>query len=164
MSPSPSQALALLPALPHCHPLTHITPFPAPAERWTEMRQASLRATSASAAALPITARTLETLIRLSTAHARVRQSDVIEAVDVAGAESVLDLAMYRVQADEQGGAREDEGRGGRGGRKQGRRGNGGGDSDSDSSEDEGEGEEGGRGLAAGRGRGRRGTGQGRHV
>lgn len=44
----------------------------------------------------PITARTLETLIRLSTAHAKARLSDTVDDKDAKAAEEVLRFAMFQ--------------------------------------------------------------------
>lgn len=44
----------------------------------------------------PLTARTLETLIRLSTAHAKARLSPKIQDRDVAAAEEILRFALYK--------------------------------------------------------------------
>ncbi|KAJ3227821.1 MCM DNA helicase complex subunit [Clydaea vesicula] len=45
---------------------------------------------------MPITARTLETLIRLSTAHAKCRLSEKVEESDVEVALEVLEYALYK--------------------------------------------------------------------
>ncbi|KAI8837168.1 DNA replication licensing factor MCM3 [Chytriomyces cf. hyalinus JEL632] len=45
---------------------------------------------------VPITARTLETLIRLSTAHAKCRLSPIVEKVDTEVARSILEFALYQ--------------------------------------------------------------------
>ena len=45
---------------------------------------------------LPVTPRTLETLIRLATAHAKLRLSHVIEDEDVQVAESMLRFCLYK--------------------------------------------------------------------
>ena len=50
----------------------------------------------------PLTARTLETLIRLSTAHAKARLSQRVEERDAAAAEAILRFALFKeVQEDE---------------------------------------------------------------
>lgn len=48
--------------------------------------------TEGSAKTIPITARTLETLIRISTAHAKCRLSKKVEARD---AEAAIELIQY---------------------------------------------------------------------
>ncbi|KAI9006164.1 MCM2/3/5 family-domain-containing protein [Gaertneriomyces semiglobifer] len=45
---------------------------------------------------MPITARTLETLIRLSTAHAKARLSQTVEQVDAEIAVEILKFALYK--------------------------------------------------------------------
>lgn len=58
--------------------------------RYTEMRSRQDERT------LPITARSLETVIRLATAHAKARLSDTVEPVpDVANAMELLGFALY---------------------------------------------------------------------
>ncbi|KAJ1965971.1 MCM DNA helicase complex subunit [Dipsacomyces acuminosporus] len=47
----------------------------------------------------PITARTLETLIRLATAHAKVRLSSTVDAQDAEVAKSLLRFALFKEQA-----------------------------------------------------------------
>jgi DNA replication licensing factor MCM3 len=50
----------------------------------------------------PMTVRTLETIIRLATAHAKARLSNVIEERDAIAAESILRFALFKeVQEDE---------------------------------------------------------------
>ncbi len=44
----------------------------------------------------PLTARTLETLIRLATAHAKSRLSDKVEASDAEAAEEILRFALFK--------------------------------------------------------------------
>ena len=44
----------------------------------------------------PVTARTLETLIRLSTAHAKARLSEKVEDKDAKAAAEVLRVAMFK--------------------------------------------------------------------
>lgn len=50
----------------------------------------------ASRRTAPMTARTLETLIRLSTAHAKARLSSVIEERDAKAAEAILKFALFK--------------------------------------------------------------------
>lgn len=44
---------------------------------------------------LPITARTLETIIRLSTAHAKLKQQNTVTSADVDAALEVLEFAIH---------------------------------------------------------------------
>lgn len=44
----------------------------------------------------PLTARTLETLIRLATAHAKARLSPKVESVDAKQAEEIMRFALFR--------------------------------------------------------------------
>ncbi|OAP55868.1 hypothetical protein AYL99_10020 [Fonsecaea erecta] len=60
--------------------------------------QANKRRTS------PMTARTLETLIRLSTAHAKARLSSRVEESDAIAAEEILKFALFREIAVKEGG------------------------------------------------------------
>ena len=72
-------------------------------EVWAEMRQGAMRGTR-DESALPVTARTLETLIRLSTAAAKIRQSAAVELEDVSAAEDILGHAGGRDGGDGAGG------------------------------------------------------------
>ncbi|KAJ1766557.1 MCM DNA helicase complex subunit [Coemansia sp. RSA 1813] len=56
-------------------------------------------ATGAVQTTTPITARTLETLIRLSTAHAKMRLSPIVDAQDAEVAKSLLRFALFKEQA-----------------------------------------------------------------
>lgn len=58
-------------------------------EEYTSLRQASDSKT------LPVTARLLETLIRLSTAHAKARLSGKVESVDAKKAREIVRFALY---------------------------------------------------------------------
>lgn len=46
---------------------------------------------------MPITPRTLETLIRLSTAHAKCRLSPTVDVVDAEVAKEILEYALYKI-------------------------------------------------------------------
>jgi DNA replication licensing factor MCM3 len=60
------------------------------ANRYAEMRSRQDERT------LPVTARSLETVIRLATAHAKARLSDIVDAeTDVAAAMDILSFALY---------------------------------------------------------------------
>jgi len=65
------------------------------ASRYAEMRGRQDERT------LPVTARSLETVIRLATAHAKARLSPIVEAdPDVAGAMDILSFALYHENND----------------------------------------------------------------
>lgn len=57
---------------------------------YAEMRSGA----AASSRTLPVTARALETIIRLSTAHAKVRLSPVVEVVDVEACLTIINFAL----------------------------------------------------------------------
>ncbi|KAF9590057.1 hypothetical protein IFM89_030369 [Coptis chinensis] len=67
---------------------------------YAELRNASSTATSGGGT-LPITARTLETIIRLSTAHAKLKLSKKVAKVDVEAALKVLNFAIYHKELAE---------------------------------------------------------------
>lgn len=62
--------------------------FPRPADVLTDP--------SVSAQTSPLTARTLETLIRLSTAHAKARLSATVDEKDAHAAEEILRFALFK--------------------------------------------------------------------
>ncbi|KAM0947007.1 putative DNA helicase [Dioscorea sansibarensis] len=64
------------------------------ATAYAELRDASSNAKSGGGT-LPITARTLETIIRLSTAHAKMKLRNEVLKVDVEAALQVLNFAIY---------------------------------------------------------------------
>eukprot|EP00959_Pyramimonas_sp_CCMP1952_P380207 7965224-Pyramimonas_sp.AAC.1 len=66
-------------------------------EQYTEMRREKSDANFAEKT-LPVTARALETMIRLSTAHAKLRQSPKVTVED---AEMALNVMKYAIYADE---------------------------------------------------------------
>jgi DNA replication licensing factor MCM3 len=57
---------------------------------------------------LPVTARTLETLIRLSSAHAKLRLSQTVDTEDAEVAVAMMNFALYH--EEEKDGAEEDDG------------------------------------------------------
>ena len=66
------------------------------AREYIATEYAGLRAKAAETnRTLPVTARQLETLIRLSTAHAKARLSDKVEESDAAAAAALLQFALY---------------------------------------------------------------------
>ena len=76
----------------------------------------------------PMTARTLETLIRLSTAHAKSRLSNVVEIGDAEAAEEVLKFALFKEVVEKEGARKK---------RKTGNRATGSSSSDQDSDNDD---------------------------
>ncbi|KAF5194125.1 Dna replication licensing factor mcm3 [Thalictrum thalictroides] len=70
------------------------------ATAYAELRNASSNAMSGGGT-LPITARTLETIIRLSTAHAKLKLSKKVTKVDVEAALKVLNFAIYHKELAE---------------------------------------------------------------
>ncbi|KAK9153284.1 hypothetical protein Sjap_000764 [Stephania japonica] len=64
------------------------------ATAYAELRNASSNA-KAGGGTLPITARTLETIIRLSTAHAKLKLSKKVTKIDVEAALKALNFAIY---------------------------------------------------------------------
>ncbi|KHG27499.1 DNA replication licensing factor MCM3 -like protein [Gossypium arboreum] len=69
------------------------------ATAYAELRNASSNAKTGGT--LPITARTLETIIRLSTAHAKLKLSRKVTKVDVEAALKVLNFAIYHKELTE---------------------------------------------------------------
>jgi DNA replication licensing factor MCM3 len=65
---------------------------------YNQLRQRS------EARAMPVTARTLETLIRLSTGHAKARLSPIVEAADVTEAVGILNYSFFSIEGEEGGG------------------------------------------------------------
>lgn len=70
------------------------------ATAYAELRNASSNAQSGGGT-LPITARTLETIIRLSTAHAKLKLSRQVTKSDVDAALKVLNFAIYHKELTE---------------------------------------------------------------
>ncbi|OVA03634.1 Mini-chromosome maintenance [Macleaya cordata] len=70
------------------------------ATAYAELRNASSNAMSGGGT-LPITARTLETIIRLSTAHAKLKLSKKVRKIDVEAALKVLNFAIYHKELTE---------------------------------------------------------------
>ncbi|WCJ27378.1 DNA replication licensing factor MCM3 [Euphorbia peplus] len=69
------------------------------ATAYAELRSAS--STTKTGGVLPITARTLETIIRLSTAHAKLKLSRKVSKSDVDAALNVLNFAIYHKELAE---------------------------------------------------------------
>ncbi|KAF2305412.1 hypothetical protein GH714_005052 [Hevea brasiliensis] len=69
------------------------------ATAYAELRSAS--STAKTGGTLPITARTLETIIRLSTAHAKLKLSRKVSKSDVEAALKVLNFAIYHKELTE---------------------------------------------------------------
>ncbi|GMI82246.1 MINICHROMOSOME MAINTENANCE 3 [Hibiscus trionum] len=69
------------------------------ATAYADLRNASSNAKTGGT--LPITARTLETIIRLSTAHAKLKLSRKVTKVDVEAALKVLNFAIYHKELTE---------------------------------------------------------------
>ncbi|KAK7399782.1 hypothetical protein VNO78_10973 [Psophocarpus tetragonolobus] len=69
------------------------------ATAYAELRNASSNAKTGGT--LPITARTLETIIRLSTAHAKLKLSRKVSKTDVEAALKVLNFAIYHKELTE---------------------------------------------------------------
>ncbi|XP_077250981.1 DNA replication licensing factor MCM3-like [Tasmannia lanceolata] len=70
------------------------------ATAYAELRNAGTNAKSGGGT-LPITARTLETIIRLSTAHAKLKLSNKVSTIDVEAALKVLNFAIYHKELTE---------------------------------------------------------------
>ncbi|KAJ4981873.1 hypothetical protein NE237_032710 [Protea cynaroides] len=70
------------------------------ATAYAELRNASSNGRGGGGT-LPITARTLETMIRLSTAHAKLKLSKKVTKVDVEAALKVLNFAIYHKELTE---------------------------------------------------------------
>ncbi|GKU92538.1 hypothetical protein SLEP1_g6251 [Rubroshorea leprosula] len=69
------------------------------ATAYAELRNAS--SNTKTGGTLPITARTLETIIRLSTAHAKLKLSPKVNKTDVEAALKVLNFAIYHKELTE---------------------------------------------------------------
>ncbi|XWS19823.1 hypothetical protein CRYUN_Cryun31cG0049800 [Craigia yunnanensis] len=69
------------------------------ATAYAELRNASSNAKTGGT--LPITARTLETIIRLSTAHSKLKLSRKVTKIDVEAALKVLNFAIYHKELTE---------------------------------------------------------------
>ncbi|GBG85673.1 hypothetical protein CBR_g40405 [Chara braunii] len=68
------------------------------AQEYSQMRSQSRDERRQGGGALPITARTLETIIRLSTAHAKMRLSNTVTAGDAKSALAVMRFALYHTE------------------------------------------------------------------
>lgn len=71
------------------------------ATAYAELRNGSADAKSGGGGTLPITARTLETIIRLSTAHAKLKLSRQVLKSDVEAALKILNFAIYHKELTE---------------------------------------------------------------
>jgi DNA replication licensing factor MCM3 len=69
---------------------------------WSELRQREAEANSISAfKVMPLTTRTFETIIRLATAHAKLRLSQVIEKQDCEVSVKLLNVALFGDSTDD---------------------------------------------------------------
>ena len=65
------------------------------AEAWNKLRQKDFENSNSGLKNLPITIRTLETLIRLASAHAKMRLSKRVDALDSRAAIALLNFALF---------------------------------------------------------------------
>jgi len=73
-----------------CHPVLTSEAAEYIADRYTQLRLDTEKTRT-----LPVTARTLECMIRLSTAHAKSRLSDHVEAIDAKNAAALVHFSYY---------------------------------------------------------------------